>query len=169
MLLRPWDSLGKNTGVGCHALLQGTFLTQGSTFLESPALASRFFTTSATWEVILNLNESKNYNLRTGMVKAFLLHWLSLGEVVSFLPVGLLNWSLHAEFEGVHFWVLEEASLPSSTEEKSSSEFKQPQNQSRLRLSKKFLNINYVKQWNAFLKEVQNHHKNGGSRTTLIT
>ena len=29
-LLCPWDSPGKNTGVGCHALLQGTFLTQGS-------------------------------------------------------------------------------------------------------------------------------------------
>ena len=28
-LLRPWDSPGKNTGVGCHALLQGIFLTQG--------------------------------------------------------------------------------------------------------------------------------------------
>ena len=28
-LLCPWDSLGKNTGVGCHALLQGIFLTQG--------------------------------------------------------------------------------------------------------------------------------------------
>ena len=26
----PWDSLGKNTGVGFHALLQGLFLTQGS-------------------------------------------------------------------------------------------------------------------------------------------
>jgi len=26
-LLCPWDSLGKNTGVGCHALLQGLFLT----------------------------------------------------------------------------------------------------------------------------------------------
>ena len=25
----PWDSLGKNTGVGCHAFLQGIFLTQG--------------------------------------------------------------------------------------------------------------------------------------------
>ena len=25
----PWDSPGKNTGVGCHALLQGTFPTQG--------------------------------------------------------------------------------------------------------------------------------------------
>ena len=28
--LCPWDSSGKNTGVGCHALLQGIFLTQGS-------------------------------------------------------------------------------------------------------------------------------------------
>ena len=26
----PWDSPGKNTGVGCHAFLQGIFLTQGS-------------------------------------------------------------------------------------------------------------------------------------------
>ena len=25
----PWDSLGKNTAVGCHALLQGIFPTQG--------------------------------------------------------------------------------------------------------------------------------------------
>jgi len=29
-LLCPWDSPGKNTGVGCHTLLQGIFLTQGS-------------------------------------------------------------------------------------------------------------------------------------------
>ena len=28
-LLYPWDSPGKNTGMGCHALLQGIFLTQG--------------------------------------------------------------------------------------------------------------------------------------------
>ena len=28
--LCPWGSLGKNTGVGCHALLQGIFSTQGS-------------------------------------------------------------------------------------------------------------------------------------------
>ena len=28
-LLCAWDSPGKNTGVGCHALLQGTFPTQG--------------------------------------------------------------------------------------------------------------------------------------------
>ena len=29
-LFCPWDSPGKNAGVGCHALLQGIFLTQGS-------------------------------------------------------------------------------------------------------------------------------------------
>ena len=29
-LLRPWNSPGKSTGVGCHFLLQGIFLTQGS-------------------------------------------------------------------------------------------------------------------------------------------
>ena len=29
-LLSPWDSPGKNTGVGCHSLLQGIFPTQGS-------------------------------------------------------------------------------------------------------------------------------------------
>ena len=29
-LLCPWDLPGKNTGVGCHFLFQGIFLTQGS-------------------------------------------------------------------------------------------------------------------------------------------
>ena len=29
-LLRPWDSPGKNTGVGCHFLFQRIFPTQGS-------------------------------------------------------------------------------------------------------------------------------------------
>ena len=28
-LLCPWDFLGKYTGLGCHFLPQGTFLTQG--------------------------------------------------------------------------------------------------------------------------------------------
>ena len=43
-----WDSPGKNTGVGCHALLQGIFPTQRlNPRLMSPALADGFF---ATWE-----------------------------------------------------------------------------------------------------------------------
>ena len=51
----PWDSPGKNTGGGCPALPQGSFLTQGSntSLILSPALAGRFFTTRATlqWEI----------------------------------------------------------------------------------------------------------------------
>ena len=42
-LLYPWDSSGKNTGVGCHFFLQGIFPTQG---LNSRLLLGRrFFTT----------------------------------------------------------------------------------------------------------------------------
>ena len=39
--LCPWDSPGKNTAVGCHALLQGIFLTQGLNLglILFPALA----------------------------------------------------------------------------------------------------------------------------------
>ena len=48
-LLCPWDSPGKNTGVGCHALLQGNLPDPGIE-LESLALAGGFFTTSTTWE-----------------------------------------------------------------------------------------------------------------------
>ena len=49
------DSLGKNIDVGCHDLLQGIFLTQGSnlSLLQSPALAGRFFTTNATSEALV--------------------------------------------------------------------------------------------------------------------
>ena len=48
-LLCPWDSPGRNAGVGCHALLQEIFPTQGSNLhLLSPELAGGFFTTSAT-------------------------------------------------------------------------------------------------------------------------
>ena len=37
MLLWPWNSPGKNTGVGCHFLLEGIFLTQRSS-LRLPRL-----------------------------------------------------------------------------------------------------------------------------------
>ena len=53
-LLCPWDSPGKNTGVGCHALLQGIFPTQGLNpcllWVLMSALANGFFTTGATWK-----------------------------------------------------------------------------------------------------------------------
>ena len=43
-----------NTDVGCHVLLQGIFPIQVlNPHLISPALACKFFTTSATWEALL--------------------------------------------------------------------------------------------------------------------
>ena len=48
--LCPWDSPGKNSGTGCHFLLQGIFSMIKPMSLNSSALAGGFFTTSATWE-----------------------------------------------------------------------------------------------------------------------
>ena len=49
MLLCPWDSPGKNTGVGCHFLPSPGDLPDPGIELESlasPALAGGFFTTA---------------------------------------------------------------------------------------------------------------------------
>ena len=54
-LLCPWDFPGKNTGMGCHALLQRIFPTQGSDPHLSPALVGGFFITSSSWEVPFSL------------------------------------------------------------------------------------------------------------------
>ena len=54
------DSPGKNTGVGCHILSYSRGLSwprDWSLVSLSPALAGRFFTTTATWDVHL-LNPS---------------------------------------------------------------------------------------------------------------
>ena len=50
------DSPDKNTGVGCHALLQGSFPTQGLNPASPIALAGGFFSTSATSSYGQNLN-----------------------------------------------------------------------------------------------------------------
>ena len=47
-LLCPWDFPGKNTGAGCHFLLQGIFLTQDQTHIS--CLAGEFFTAWASRE-----------------------------------------------------------------------------------------------------------------------
>ena len=45
--LGTWDSPGKNTGVGCHALPQGIFPTQGSNHVSG--IAGGFFI--HTWKL----------------------------------------------------------------------------------------------------------------------
>ena len=49
--LCPWDSPGKNVVVGCHALFQGIFLTQGSNQISYiSCIGDGFFTTNTTWQ-----------------------------------------------------------------------------------------------------------------------
>ena len=53
----PWASPGKNTGVGCYALLQRILPTQGlNQSLIPPASSGGFFSSSSTWEA-LNLKK----------------------------------------------------------------------------------------------------------------
>ena len=79
-LLSPWDVLSKNTGVGCHFLLQGFFLTQGSNpcLLASFALAGIFLTTSATWEAKICVKKLKA-TFRSDFSKQIFFSFVKLG------------------------------------------------------------------------------------------
>ena len=55
---------GKNIGVGCHSLLQGFFLTQGSNL--GLLIAGKFFTIRATKEPRITFLYSSNWGLPGG-------------------------------------------------------------------------------------------------------
>ena len=76
----PWDSPGNNTGVGCRALLQGNLPNPGikPTSLSSPALAGRFFSTSATWEALFSITVQQiAINLAASSTTHLLFHSLT--------------------------------------------------------------------------------------------
>ena len=65
-LLCPWGSAGKNTGVGCHALLQQVFLTQESNLrllrlLHCRQILYRWATREAQWVFNLSPFQISNY------------------------------------------------------------------------------------------------------------
>ena len=69
-LLCLWDSPGKNTGLGSHALLHGIFMTQGS----NPGLphCRQFLYCWTTKEAVLTANQlNKNWFQIWGMLKQF--------------------------------------------------------------------------------------------------
>ena len=71
-LLCPWDSPGKNTGVGCHALLQGIFPNQDQTQVSHSA--GGFFTIWATREALYHINNI--IYLDAQIVQEFISSWL---------------------------------------------------------------------------------------------
>ena len=76
----PWDSPGKNTGVGCHALLQGIFPTQGS----NPGLPhSRriLYQLSPTFPSLrVTFWSKRTSHLRPILISAKLAHTCSVGS-----------------------------------------------------------------------------------------
>ena len=97
-LLCLWDSPGRYSGVRCHACLQGIFPTQGLNpcLLLSPALASRFFTASTTWEARKRDLPLSLFFFLSYSSSCFLpSHFLSL---LSFLPLFFLLLSLSLQF-----------------------------------------------------------------------
>ena len=81
----PGDSPGKNTGVDCHALLQGIFPTQDWTYVFYVSYIGRgFFTISTTWESRLSAT-------LTGKVScAVLIIGLQVAAVTRDMPLDVL-------------------------------------------------------------------------------
>ena len=80
-LLCPWNSPGKNTGVGYHAS-PGNLPDPGiePLSLPSPGLVSGFFTTSATWELPSRWEQGKS-DAKAGQ---FLVKGSSLTHMLAF-------------------------------------------------------------------------------------
>ena len=57
-LLSLWNFPGKNTEMGCHALLQGIFPVWELNLFAFPALAGEFFTSEPTWEAMARYSPS---------------------------------------------------------------------------------------------------------------
>ena len=77
-LLCPWNS-PKNTGFGCHFLLQGIFPTQGSNrclLHASPATAGRFYSTEPLGKSLLCENTAKRQRSMNQEVGPFPLNLL---------------------------------------------------------------------------------------------
>ena len=92
-LLCPWNYPGKNTGVGCHSLLQGIFRTQG---LNSSLLhKGRFFILRATREahsrflIQISLFSLFNTNMHTKSLQLCATLWTTAWR--AFLPRGTLQ------------------------------------------------------------------------------
>ena len=68
-LLCPWDSPGKNTGMGCHSLLQRIFPTQGSNPVSF--IAGKFFSHHVTCKYFLPFSRL-SFHFVSGFLKTLL-------------------------------------------------------------------------------------------------
>ena len=89
-LLCQWDSSGRNTGVGCHALLQGIFQPRNQT--QVSCIAGRF--------LMSEQSKQESFNLKNPLPKLFLtsvvqslkhyfkwLFWVKITDYFSFFAL----------------------------------------------------------------------------------
>ena len=95
-LFCPWNSPGKNTGVGCHSLLQGIFLTQGSNLVLSYC-RQILYHLSYQWSP-LTQNSLLNHSGCTSAWIAFHTNGRPL-ELQALFLVCLIAWLLYADKE----------------------------------------------------------------------
>ena len=100
MLLCPWDSLGTDTGVGSHSLLQGIFLTQGSTWVS--CFAGRFFTIWATREVQIRI--TSNLIILWSVLWIFIFSTFSFQAYIFFYFI-LFNFTILYWFCHISKWI----------------------------------------------------------------
>ena len=106
-LLRPRDSPGKNTGVGCHFLLQGIFLTQGSnlghphcrrmlyTLSHQGSPTIKIWKTAADWEIRLCvLTSSSTLTLFFFFLLLLFVSFFSGGEATSWFKFLKLTYQM---------------------------------------------------------------------------
>ena len=68
--LCPWDSPGENPGVGCHALVQGIFLTQGANphllwLLHCRQVLYCWTTREATWCILMMISLKEKHSFQS--------------------------------------------------------------------------------------------------------
>ena len=104
MLLSPWDSPGKNTGVTCLALLQVIFLTQGSNLrllhcgqmFHSWAMGDAWVTPTCTYPSPANTIYSSYQEHRIYWFNTHKASWSTVPYPSSDLPPqGNFYWAIH--------------------------------------------------------------------------
>ena len=88
-----WDFPGKNTGMGCHFLLQGNLPNPRIELLSlsSPALAGRFFTTTPSGEP-----QVKDYTTNKWMRI-----WTPRSDSKTYIPPHWAPWTLGVELSNI--------------------------------------------------------------------
>ena len=91
MLLCPWNSPGKHTGVGSHSLLQGIFPTQGPNLglLHCRQILYRRATREAPAKIKLNGKNLKVFPLSSGTRQGCSLSPLSFNIVLEVLAIAI--------------------------------------------------------------------------------